>query len=500
MGIITQNSRIAHHRLTTSGSIFTIPATTDFTDGSWLITDLTLGEIGINMTDDRIFFRTDNGIVEIATASGLNSLWYRDGEDIRAIENGITSPVIYPNILPPLTQVSDLGSATDAWKDIYISGSVFSDNGPGQLQLDYGNVSGNVMLSNDGSFLGETLYMTPGQISLTTYTSTSRAQTIHNSLTSQYIETIVSDIAPTLPSIVGNYNISYVEESGDISYLIVLPTQIYLGSAVTQGVRNGTVGLNSSVFGGDTSGNEASGVDSFSSGDNNISSGINAFTSGASNTASGNYSASEGISNLSSGYASHSEGASNVSSGNYSHSEGAGNISSGIYSHSEGRFTTASASSTHSGGYGSTSDHFGEWSRSSDQGIKGQYGIMSVYGVTTNATITEIFLDGTSAKFTVASQSAYKVRIYATGIINTGANTGDMAVFSGNGTIKNIGGTTSLLNAIVMTQDEADVSMLASVVTVTADNTTDYLKVEVTGLLAENINWFVRIDYEKISY
>ena len=89
MGIIQQNSRIAHHRLTTPGSIFTVPATVDFTDGSWLSTDLMIGEIGMQISDDRLFFRTSNGIVEVSTSSGANSMWARVGDDIVAVEDAL---------------------------------------------------------------------------------------------------------------------------------------------------------------------------------------------------------------------------------------------------------------------------------------------------------------------------------------------------------------------------------------------------------------------------
>lgn len=79
--LITQNARIAHHRITTEGEEPTIPSSLDFTDGSWLITDLNVGEICFNITDDRAWFRSDNGIVEfevknsvtIQTAGAVNA-------------------------------------------------------------------------------------------------------------------------------------------------------------------------------------------------------------------------------------------------------------------------------------------------------------------------------------------------------------------------------------------------------------------------------------------
>jgi len=126
--IIQQNSRIAHHRLTTQGANFTIPTSTDFTDGTWLSTDLLIGEIGMNISDDTIFFRTTNGIVEVATASGLSSLWNRSGDDIIAVEDALSTPVVYPNILPPTDDVSNIGDPSNNWMHLYLSKDVHCSN------------------------------------------------------------------------------------------------------------------------------------------------------------------------------------------------------------------------------------------------------------------------------------------------------------------------------------------------------------------------------------
>lgn len=69
MTLIKQNSRIQHHRITDTGTVFTVPGSEDFTDGSWLITDLMLGEFGVQMTDDKVFVRTTNGILELSTVN-----------------------------------------------------------------------------------------------------------------------------------------------------------------------------------------------------------------------------------------------------------------------------------------------------------------------------------------------------------------------------------------------------------------------------------------------
>lgn len=123
-GVIQGNARLQNHGVTTAGTTFTVPPSENFTDRSWSATDLVLGEIGLNLTDDRAFFRSLNGIVELQTSSLTSALWVRDGEDIKAVENGLTSPLIYPNILPPDDDVSDLGSSSLRWRDLYLGSKI----------------------------------------------------------------------------------------------------------------------------------------------------------------------------------------------------------------------------------------------------------------------------------------------------------------------------------------------------------------------------------------
>jgi hypothetical protein len=122
---IEQFSRLLHHRLTTQGALFTIPTSNDHTDETWSATDLYIGEIGINVTDDKIYMRTNNGIVQIATgtSSGVSSTassspWTFTGTNI---EIGATFTA---NAVTRKTGVfTDLGSSTLRWKDLYLGGS-----------------------------------------------------------------------------------------------------------------------------------------------------------------------------------------------------------------------------------------------------------------------------------------------------------------------------------------------------------------------------------------
>lgn len=126
MSRIEQYSRLKHHRLTTSGQLFTIPTSEDHTDETWLPTDLYIGEFGINLTDDKVYFRTNNGIVQIATGTSstgstasVSQIW------------GFTSPNIVigstysaDSVSPRSGYYTDLGTSTLRWKDLYLGGAL----------------------------------------------------------------------------------------------------------------------------------------------------------------------------------------------------------------------------------------------------------------------------------------------------------------------------------------------------------------------------------------
>jgi len=68
-------SRLVFKRSSQTGVVPTIP-TASTIDNSWLPTDLLVGEGFINIADDKMFFRTDNGIVEIAMSGVSSDNWY----------------------------------------------------------------------------------------------------------------------------------------------------------------------------------------------------------------------------------------------------------------------------------------------------------------------------------------------------------------------------------------------------------------------------------------
>jgi hypothetical protein len=64
----TQHSRILIKRSTVTTVVPTVPASNDHLDGTWLSTDIYKGEYFVNIKDDKVWTRTDSGIVQIYPA------------------------------------------------------------------------------------------------------------------------------------------------------------------------------------------------------------------------------------------------------------------------------------------------------------------------------------------------------------------------------------------------------------------------------------------------
>lgn len=132
MAKIEQYSRIIQHRITGEGVVFTNPTSNDHTDGTWSEKDLYIGEIGINVTDDKMFFRTNNGIIEVGTSGtpSTATLWSYTGGQLAI--GGTYSPTA---IVRNNNSFVDLGDGTLRFKDLYLGGS---SNGLGVINVNNG--------------------------------------------------------------------------------------------------------------------------------------------------------------------------------------------------------------------------------------------------------------------------------------------------------------------------------------------------------------------------
>ena len=139
MAINRQDSRHRIKRTNLTGVVPTAhTASTDFTDGTWLNTDLREAEFFYNIPDKKLWIGTGTSSIEIAqigsTTSG-NSL----EQTLSIGNNSGTNNII-------------MGTAT----------SIKSTNGGGQIDLDYFSSSGEVSITTDGGAQSESyLYMTP---------------------------------------------------------------------------------------------------------------------------------------------------------------------------------------------------------------------------------------------------------------------------------------------------------------------------------------------------
>lgn len=119
---VEQFSRLLHHRTTVSGQLFTVPTSNDHTDETWLSTDLYIGEIGLNLSDNTAFFRSNNGIIQLATATGSGAsastlLWNWSSPDII-----VGSTYSADSVSPRSGYYTDLGTSTLRWKDLFLGG------------------------------------------------------------------------------------------------------------------------------------------------------------------------------------------------------------------------------------------------------------------------------------------------------------------------------------------------------------------------------------------
>jgi hypothetical protein len=210
-----------------------------------------------------------------------------------------------------------------------------------------------------------------------------------------------------------------------------------------------------------------------------VASGTYSFIGGGqANTASGAYS-------VVCGGGANSTGIINIASAqNSSILGGASNLASGTYSSIIGGFAAAASlygqvacSSGFLGGIGSARN--------------AQTSNIRYRSEITGQAQTELFLDGASARAVLDISSigstnarAWRAQVDVVAIVQT-AGTGTLVLgecFMGSYHvgIKRIGATTSLVGAVSVTNEVSDTNMATSVVTITADNTNEALKIEFT--------------------
>lgn len=120
---------------------------------------------------------------------------------------------------------------------------------------------------------------------------------------------------------------------------------------------------------------------------------------------------------------------------------------------------------------------------------------------TTDGSTVEMFLDGTAERATVPSGKSWCAHILVVGR----QDNGDSAIWQIPCGIKNNSGTTALIGSATTALIGADAGCAgdwgqAANVVVTADNTNDSLKIDVTGNVGDNVRWVAHLRIVEVGY
>lgn len=150
------------------------------------------------------------------------------------------------------------------------------------------------------------------------------------------------------------------------------------------------------------------------------------------------------------------------------------------------------------GGAHADTDHYGAVVHANgynNESGDAQSTFVEAYTVTSDATPTVLFLDGlllSTKRFTVASGAVYQFTVQIAGVVHSGGNAAGYTI---HGTIKNNGGTTSLVGTVTAAHTAEDDAAWDA--TVTADDANDALVVTVTGAAATTVHWHATISATK---
>ena len=250
-------------------------------------------------------------------------------------------------------------------------------------------------------------------------------------------------------------------------------------------------------------GSAAYGLAAHAEGNSSIASDTGSHAEG-SGTASGVYSHAEGNATQASGIHAHAEGNTCVASGNYgAHAEGSGSVASGDRAHAEGTNTTASGIHSHAEGVQSVAALRAEHAHSSGKFVSdgdAQNSKVQLKAATTNATLTEMFLDGSSLRLMILDEYTYGCKVMVVGRQDNGT---DHFMGTYHVLIQRTGGTVALVSAIDVIYENNAGGLGAGgglPVQITADNTNKALAIKVEGLTGHNIRWVAVVDMIRVGY
>lgn len=223
-----------------------------------------------------------------------------------------------------------------------------------------------------------------------------------------------------------------------------------------------------------------------------VASGTGSFAAGSNNTSSSNYTSAIGYFVTASNVYASALGYNSTASGQAAFTAGQNNTASGFASSTMGDTNTAAGYAASAQGYSASarlagmqaSSVYATWGSGGAQAIRVQQTIS-----TSNATPAEMFGSfNQTERYTVPSGNTHFIRVHI-----SAASSSNTASYSRQVLIRNTGGTTTVVGSVqtIGTDQETDA---AWDVAITANDTNDALKIEVTGAAATTIRWIALID------
>ncbi len=216
--------------------------------------------------------------------------------------------------------------------------------------------------------------------------------------------------------------------------------------------------------------------------------------------ASGQVAHAEGRATTASGGYAHAEGNDTVASANAAHAEGIYTDATSAQAHAEGYATLASGNHSHAQGQQSIAALYGEHAQASGRFAgngDAQFSRVVMRIATTDATLTETFLDGADDLLTILNEYAYGCTITVVGRQDTGVDN-----FMGryHVLVRNNSETVSLVGAVdIIYENNAGGWGGADPPVVILAGITN-LEVWVEGLAGHNIRWCASVDMVRVNY
>ena len=263
----------------------------------------------------------------------------------------------------------------------------------------------------------------------------------------------------------------------------------------------------STATGGNVRGASSADLQSSRSTAAQVASGTGAIAAGNANTVSGNYSGGLGNTNVVTSISGYAFGETNTVTGNYSmasgincQATGASSFALGNVAYAPAQFSQARGSQAYSLRIGQDTFANGRFTALGDA----QAGRCFLRMLTTNATQTELTLDGnaatgtsisTSNRFIIPASTVVHCDVYITACETS---SGNRAAYHRSCLIfRNSTSNTTLVGLTTVGSDYE--SNAAWDVTLAADDTNESLQILVTGVAATNIRWFARVEFNELG-